>query len=217
MGHLEKDIASLEADTDTSGLRSVTELPHAASGEVNLILRQIEVAKADARGEGRNQDWVCTLEAREWLRHTLHPYMLDVAPLAAPTAKVYREWLDALEVEWCALDQQPGTDPLVMEIELGDGPVPQAAVEQYQQTIIFKIHQTRHELDRYTLELAEQAGNLTNGADLAALDALVTKLETTLKRLRWLDDVMDACLDRLKRLSDLLTSRGVTPSEEVTS
>ena len=211
--HLPQDIAPpAVADPlgHLNGISAVEELKHATAPEVLSILRQIEVALSDAKGLGRNQDWVTTLEAREWLRQTLHPYMLEVAPLAAPKASTFRAWLDGLEEEWRDLDINGNA----ILYELGPtGPIPQPFIDQYFLAIQFRTLQTPVELARVTQTLSEV---FTEGEEptLLTLKRLEAELTTASKRLVWISEVLDENVNRVHRLQDLINARGVKPAPE---
>ncbi len=186
----------------------------ATRGELACFLRQLEVAMSDAKGGG-SADWVCILQARDWIRYTCFDYMAEHFSNAAPLPTTWAAKLSELEDEWCDIDEgrkKSSIDPDVLailsEVELAQA-VRLELVIHYMLQIQYRMILGENEMEKINAELAplftiDGPENL-----MSRLKAAADRLGEFAPRIKWVGDQAGDCADRIAALHDVIDQRGI--------
>lgn len=173
------------------------------------FLRIIEVALNDAKRKGPDNDWVTTLNARDWIRSISFEYLQEIAPDAAPTQKAFDQWMAEIEDAWVRLDDSLPDDP-VTQLEAPGRGIPVGLAIQYLLEIQYLTITGETELRRLNEKGSEILSSIKTLEDVQdAILEVAAMLRLAAPRIKHVGDRASVNADKLDRLRGLIERRGL--------
>lgn len=181
------------------------------SGELSLMLRALEIAINDSKGLGPDNDWVATLDARDWIRAITWEQLQELAPDAAPTAGSFNEWKDGLEAGWVELDAGPTGNPKVEKYEAPGKCLELEDVFAYLLEVTHHLISSGKQASKVAAEASLLMSLLETKEDLErAVPLLLDLVVQSAEKTKHVGNRTEAYADKLVRLQAIVERRGMS-------
>jgi hypothetical protein len=177
--------------------------------ELRLFLRTLETALKDAAGGGKGNDWVTTLDARDWIREISWDALQEIAPDAAPRADLFQEWKGELELLWANLDSR-APESIVARLEAPGRRIPVGLVTVYLLDCQYLSIKGERELVTLNEKVAALVAQIKEEDDVKiTIHEIASLAQKSVPRIKHVASSAAINADKLLRLQELVERRGL--------